>query len=79
MPDSPNDVIRRAVASLRAEAKRYREGDREERLRVAVADWLDTWHPYGLSDATIADDWAEEYGHAVAVAYAALGEERPDA
>lgn len=78
MPESPTAVIRRAAETLRNEAARYREGDREERLRLAVADWLDTWHPFGLSDEVVADDWREEWEHAKAVAYAVLGE-APDA
>lgn len=43
-------------------------------VALAVAAWLDTWHPYGLTDETVADDWAEEYQHALAVSRAYLGE-----
>lgn len=40
-PSSPADTIRRGAASLRTESRRYREGDRDELLRLTVADWLD--------------------------------------
>jgi hypothetical protein len=71
--EPPNAMIRRAVEHLRQESRRQ-PGGRDEQLLLAVATWLDEWHLYGLTDETVADDWAAEWEHAKHVASAALGE-----
>jgi len=75
--ESPNDTIRRAVEHLRQESRRYVPGGRDERLLLAVAGWLDEWHPHGLTDETVSDYWAPEWVHAKRVARAVLGEVEP--
>lgn len=72
MTKAPRETIARAAATMREAARTYLPGSPEERFRLTVAAWLESWAGIDVSEhGPHSDDWA----HALKISRAHLGED----